>query len=98
MKVRQDHRITSVAVINSVGFNDDGLRSVLGMEIGASEAETFWTGLLRKLTMHGLRGVRQVISDAHPGIKAAASISCWNRTTNGWRQEPATLCCKPLHH
>ena len=73
VKVRQDHRITSVAVIIAVGVNADGRREVLGMDIGASEAETFWTSFLRKLTLRGLRGVKLVISDAHLGIKAAVS-------------------------
>jgi len=37
---------------------------MLGLEIGTSEAETFWTGFLRKLTRRGLRGVKLVVSDA----------------------------------
>ena len=41
------------------------------MAIGGSEAETFWTEFLRKLTRRGLRGVKLVISDAHEGLKAA---------------------------
>jgi hypothetical protein len=41
------------------------------MDIGPSEAETFWTEFLRKLRRRGLRGVRLVVSDAHEGIKAA---------------------------
>jgi len=73
VKVRQDHRITSVAVILAVGVNSDGRREVLGMDVGASEAETFWTGFLRKLTLRGLRGVKLVTSDAHVGIKAAVA-------------------------
>ncbi|MEY3235817.1 MAG: hypothetical protein RL230_3088, partial [Pseudomonadota bacterium] len=32
-------------------------REVLGMQIGASEAEPFWTEFLRSLTRRGLRGV-----------------------------------------
>jgi transposase-like protein len=73
VKVRQDHRIVSVAVIIAIGVNNDGRREVLGMDIGPSEAETFWTAFLRKLTRRGLRGVKLVISDAHEGIKAAVS-------------------------
>ena len=73
VKVRQDGRIVSVAVIVAVGVNADGRREVLGMDIGPSEAETFWTTFLRKLARHGLRGVKLVVSDAHEGIKAAVS-------------------------
>ena len=70
VKVRQNGRIVSVAVIVAVGVNSDGRREVLGMDIGPSEAETFWTAFLRKLARRGLRGVKLVISDAHEGIKA----------------------------
>jgi transposase-like protein len=73
VKVRQNGRIVSVAVIIAVGVNSDGRREVLGMTIGASEAETFWTGFLRSLARRGLRGVKLVISDAHEGLKAAIS-------------------------
>src|SRR5580692_1106558 len=71
VKVRQAGRIVSVAVIIAIGVNADGRREVLGMDIGPSEAETFWTEFLRKLARRGLRGVKLVISDAHEGIKAA---------------------------
>ena len=82
LKVRQNGRIISVAVIVAVGVNADGRREVLGMDIGPSEAETFWTGFLRKLARRGLRGVKLVISDAHEGIKAAVSkvlTATWQR-------------------
>jgi transposase-like protein len=73
LKQRQDGRIVSVAAIIATGVNSDGRREVLGMEVGASEAETFWTGFLRKLARRGLRGVKLVVSDAHEGLKAAVS-------------------------
>jgi transposase-like protein len=60
VKVRQASRVVSAAVIVAVGVNSDGRREVLGMDIGPSEAETLWTGLLRKLARRGLRGVRLV--------------------------------------
>jgi len=71
VKVREAGRIVSVAVIIAVGVNADGRREVLGLDIGPSEAETFWTEFLRKLARRGLRGVKLVISDAHEGLKAA---------------------------
>ena len=82
LKVRQAGRIVSVAVTIAVGMNSDGRREVLGMAIGASEAEIFWTDFLRSLARHGLRGVKLVISDAHEGIKAAVSrvfSATWQR-------------------
>ena len=82
VKVRQAGRIVSVAVIVAVGVNADGRREVLGIAVGPSEAETFWTEFLRSLARRGLRGVKLVISDAHEGIKASVFkvMSCtWQR-------------------
>jgi transposase-like protein len=82
VKVRQDQRTVSVAVTIAMAVNSDGRREVLGMDIGPSEAETFWTDFLRKLKRRGLKGVKLVISDAHEGIKAAVSkVFCatWQR-------------------
>jgi putative transposase len=73
VKVREAGRIVSVAVIIAVGVNTDGVREVLGMAVGPSEAEPFWTSFLRSLTRRGLRGVKLVISDAHEGLKAATA-------------------------
>jgi transposase-like protein len=73
VKVRSNGRIVPVAVIVAVGVNTDGRREVLGIDIGPSEAETFWVAFLRKLARRGLRGVKLVISDAHEGLKAAAT-------------------------
>ena len=73
VKARDNGRIVSAAVIVAVGVNGDGRREVLGMDIGPSEAETFWTEFLRKLRRRGLRGVKLVVSDAHEGLKAAVA-------------------------
>lgn len=82
LKVRQNGRIVSVAVIVAVGVNTDGRREVLGMDIGPSEAEPFRVAFLRKLARRGLRGVKLVISDAHEGLKAAIAkilSATWQR-------------------
>jgi putative transposase len=73
VKTRENGRIVSVAVIVAVAVNGDGRREVLGMAIGASEAEMFWTEFLRALARRGLRGVKLVVSDAHEGLKAAVA-------------------------
>jgi putative transposase len=82
VKSREAGRIVSKAVIIAVAVNTEGMREVLGMAIGPSEAEPFWTGFLRSLTRRGLRGVKLVISDAHEGLKAAAAkvlSATWQR-------------------
>ena len=82
VKVRQAGRIVSVAVIIAVAVNTDGRREVLGLEVGPSEAEPFWTSFLRSLTRRGLLGVKLVISDSHEGLKKAAAkvlTATWQR-------------------
>jgi len=64
-------QVVSRAVVVATGVTAVGGREVLGVDIGDSEDETFWTGFLRSLRARGLSGVRLVISDAHAGLKAA---------------------------
>jgi transposase-like protein len=71
LKVREGGRIVSVAAIIAVAVNTDGRREIVGLHIGPSEAEPFWTTFLRDLVRRGLGGVKLVISDAHEGLKAA---------------------------
>ena len=73
MKVRQAGRIVSIAVTVAVAVNDQGRREVLGMAIGVSEAETFWTEFLRSLSRRRLRGAKLMIADDHKGLKAATT-------------------------
>jgi len=72
-KVREDHKVQSTALVIAVGVRQDGQREILGIAMGASETEAFWTEFLRSLTKRGLHGVRLVISDAHQGLKNAIS-------------------------
>jgi putative transposase len=64
-------QVVSRAVVVATGVTADGGREILGVDIGDSEDETFWTGFLRSLKARGLAGVRLVVSDAHAGLKAA---------------------------
>ena len=71
LKVREGGRIVSVAAIIAVAVTTEGRREIVGLHIGPSEAEPFWTAFLRELVRRGLRGVKLVVSDAHEGLKAA---------------------------
>ncbi len=73
VNVRDDAlgQVVSRAVVVATGITANGDREVLGVEVGDSEDETFWTKFLRSLKKRGLGGVRLVISDAHEGLKAA---------------------------
>jgi putative transposase len=77
------HQVVSRAVVIATGITAGGDREVLGLAVGDSEAETFWTEFLRSLRRRGLSGVRLVISDSHEGLKAAARKtlqgSSWQR-------------------
>src|SRR3954452_18246546 len=100
LKVRQDGRVISVAVIVAVGAKREGRRAGLGLAIGPSEAEPFWTAFLRNLARRGLRGVKLVVSDAHEGLKAAVSkvlSATWQRCrvhyhSNGLREGRRLRC------
>jgi len=87
LKVRQGGRIVSVAAIIAVAVNTDGRREIIGLGLGPSEAETFWTEFLRGLKARGLDGVKLVISDAHSGLKAAIGRvfeATWQRCRVHW--------------
>jgi putative transposase len=84
VKVRQDGRVLSMAVVIAVGVNADSAeREVLGVEVGPSEDGTFWLSFLRSLVGRGLSGVRLVTSDAHRGLKGAVAAvltgASWQR-------------------
>ena len=69
--MREGGRIVSVAAIIAVAVTTEGKREIVGLHIGPSEAEPFWSTFLRDLVRRGLKGVKLVISDAHEGLKAA---------------------------
>jgi putative transposase len=85
INVRDDAlgQVVSRAVVIATGITANGAREVLGVDIGDSEDETFWTRFLRSLRDRGLAGVRLVISDAHAGLKASIrkcfAGSSWQR-------------------
>ena len=71
LRQREGGRVVSVAAIIAVAANTEGKREIVGLHIGPSEAETFWSGFLRSLVRRGLKGVKLVISDAPDGLKHA---------------------------
>jgi putative transposase len=69
--VREDQRVQSMAVVIAYGVRAEGVREVLGLDIGLSEDVVLWREFLQGLVARGVRGVKLVISDAHPGLKQA---------------------------
>ncbi|MCZ7456160.1 IS256 family transposase [Streptomyces sp. WMMC940] len=70
-KARVNHQIVSQAVVIATGITEDGGREVLGLMVGDSETEAFWSEFLRSLRERGLSGVRLVIADHHSGLVKA---------------------------
>jgi putative transposase len=71
VKVRQGGRVVSQAVVVAVGVTAEGVREVLGVDIGPSEDGAFWLRFLPSLVARGLTGGQLVISDAHEGLRQA---------------------------
>jgi putative transposase len=69
--VREGGRVVSMAVVVGYGVRADGVREVLGLDVGLSEDVEFWRSFFQSVVARGLRGVQLVISDAHPGLKRA---------------------------
>lgn len=62
----------------------------MGLHIGSSEAETFWSTFLKSLVRRGLRGTKLLISDAHEGLKAAirrVMSATWQRYRVHWMRK-----------
>jgi len=70
-KVRLDGQVRDAAVLIAAGVGSDGKRDVLGVSVSLSEAEEHWKRFLLSLKERGLTGVRLVVSDDHPGLRAA---------------------------
>src|SRR4051794_26519097 len=97
LKQRGGGRLVSVAAIIAVAANSDGRREIVGLHIGPSEAETFWSSFLKSLTRRGLRGVKLVISDAHEGLKAAIRRvfgATWQRCRVHWMRNALAYVAK----
>ena len=87
LRQREGGRVVSVAAIIAVAVNTEGKREIVGLHIGPSEAETFWSGFLKSLVRRGLRGVKLVVSDAHEGLKQAIAKvmgATWQRCRVHW--------------
>jgi putative transposase len=84
LKVREGGRVVSMAALVAVGVALTGERRVLGLELSAGNDEgSAWPAFIRRLVERGLRGVRLVISDDHPGLVKAVREqllgSSWQR-------------------
>jgi transposase-like protein len=100
LKQREGGRIVAVAAIIAVAVNTDGRREIIGLKVGPSEAETFWSGFLKTLVRRGLKGVKLVVSDAHEGLKQAIARvlgASWQRCRVHWMRNALVYVPKGQH-
>ena len=70
-----------------MAVSSDGRREIIGLGIGPSEAEPFWSAFLKGLVKRGLKGIKLVISDAHDGLRLAITRvlgATWQRCRVHW--------------
>jgi putative transposase len=71
LKVRDNGRYVSKAVLIIAGVRSDGYREILGLSVADQEDEGFWRALFEDLKERGLSRVQLVTSDGHKGIQKA---------------------------
>jgi putative transposase len=70
-KVREGGVIVSRAILIALGIDWEGRRQVLAVEYANRESQSSWRDFLLRLKQRALQGVLFVVSDDHPGLKAA---------------------------
>lgn len=66
-----DGQIRDLVVLIASGVDRLRKRQILGVLASLREQEVHWRTFLQSLVTRGLRGVQLIISDDHPGLKAA---------------------------
>lgn len=71
LDTRWARKVENVSALVAYGVGMDGMRTLLGVTIGAEESEESWAELLGQLLDRGLSGVQLVIADGHRGLANA---------------------------
>ena len=71
LKVREDHRIVSKALMVAMALTDAGKKEIIGFELADREETATWKAFLCSLKRRGLKDVKMFTSDAHEGIVSA---------------------------
>ena len=86
LKIREEGRVRSNALMIAIGVNEEGYREVLGFEIADSESEIGWGNFFAKLKERGLEEVDLITSDNHKGLVQAIRKhfqgAVWQRCQN----------------
>ncbi len=82
-KIRDNHRVVSMAILVVYGVTMAGKREILAIEPMYEESQETWGTLFRSLKERGLEKVWLIVSDAHKGIQKAIPhhfLNCsWQR-------------------
>lgn len=101
LKCREGGRIVNVACLVGVGVNEDGHREILGLDVVTGEDGAGWLAFLRGLRARGLKGVKLVVSDAHPGLRDAIDSvlrgASWQRCRTHFIRNLLTRVPKAAH-
>jgi hypothetical protein len=83
VKVRENGRVVSRAVLIAVGIRSSGEREVLGVQVSDKESHAYWGDFIQSLASRGLKSVAWVVSDQHEGLVQAIQThlqgSTWQR-------------------
>lgn len=72
VKVRRDEAVRATSALIVAGITAAGVRELLGLRLGDSEAEAPWAEMFAWLKTRGLHGVECLVSDDHAGLVKAA--------------------------
>jgi transposase-like protein len=84
----------------AVAVTTEGRREIVGLGLGPSEAEPFWSAFLKGLVKRGLKGIKPVISDAHDGLRHAITRvlgATWQRCRVHWMRNALAHLPKGQH-
>ena len=55
IKVRENHRIMSKALMVAIGLTDGGLKEIIGISLADAETKESWTSFIRSFVARGRR-------------------------------------------
>lgn len=68
-KIREDHQVVTKVAYVVLGINNEGMKEVLGLWVGASESAKYWMGVLNELKSRGVKDVSLFCVDSLTGFR-----------------------------
>ena len=73
--VRDNNVIRKLAAYIILGINDEGLKEVLSIQVGANESSKYWLSILNELKNRGVQDILLLCADGLTGIKESISVA-----------------------